>query len=133
MLGLYVVLLRSWTFFNKLVSNVKYEAIVQEYPPVNSHPPDYPTCKYYLDFLPWGYRSVANTFHLRWFRQDGLLKIVRDLWKNRNKYTRVILLMGRFHQLRVIQRLLYKIHFLKRYRDSASMLKQMQKVLNIRL
>ena len=41
----------SWTFFKKLVSNVKYEAVVQEYLPVNPHPPDYPTCKCYLDFL----------------------------------------------------------------------------------
>ena len=27
----------SWTFFNKLVSIVKYEAVVQEYLPVKSH------------------------------------------------------------------------------------------------
>ena len=39
-----------WSFCSKLVSNVKYEAVVQEYLPVNL-PPDYPTCKDYLDFL----------------------------------------------------------------------------------
>ena len=44
-------LLGSWTFFNKLVSNMKYEAVVQEYLLVNPHPPDYPICKEYLDFL----------------------------------------------------------------------------------
>ena len=38
-------LLGSWTFFKKLVSHVKYEAVIQEYLPVDSHIPDYPTCK----------------------------------------------------------------------------------------
>ena len=58
MLGLYAVLndddlplLGSWSFFKKLVSNVKYEAVVQEYLPANPRPPDYPTCKDHLDFL----------------------------------------------------------------------------------
>ena len=44
-------LLGSQTFFNKLVSNTKYEAVVQEYRPVNPHPPDYPICKEHLDYL----------------------------------------------------------------------------------
>ena len=44
-------LLGSWTFFNKVVSNMKYEAVVQEYLLVNPHLPDYPICKEYLDFL----------------------------------------------------------------------------------
>ena len=44
-------LLGSWSFFKKLVSNVKYEAVVQEYLPANPRPPDYPTCKDHLDLL----------------------------------------------------------------------------------
>ena len=44
-------LLGSWTFFNKLVSNMKYEAVVQEHLPVNPYPRDYHICKEYLDFL----------------------------------------------------------------------------------
>ena len=43
-------LLGSWTFFKNLVSNMKYEAVVQEYLPLNPHPSDYPICKEYLDF-----------------------------------------------------------------------------------
>ena len=43
-------LLGSSTFFNKLVSNMKY-VVVQEYLPLNTHPTDYPMCKEYLDFL----------------------------------------------------------------------------------
>ena len=30
---------------------MKYEAVVLEYLPVNHHPPHYPICKEYLDFL----------------------------------------------------------------------------------
>ena len=35
----------------------------------------------------------------------------------KDTYTKIILLMGCFHQLRVMQRLLYKRHFLKGYRE----------------
>ena len=44
-------LLGSWTFFSKLVSNMKYEAAVQEHLPLNPRPRDYHICKEYLDFL----------------------------------------------------------------------------------
>lgn len=44
-------LLGSWTPFNKLVSGHESEKIVQEYLPVTPHPPEYPVCKEYLDFL----------------------------------------------------------------------------------
>ena len=30
---------------------MKYDAVVQEYLPVNPHPPDYPICKEYLNFV----------------------------------------------------------------------------------
>ena len=35
-------LLGSWRFFSKLVSNMKYEAVVPEYLPTNPHLTDYP-------------------------------------------------------------------------------------------
>ena len=44
-------LLGCWTPFNKLVTSHSSEAIVQEFLPVTPHPPVYPVCKEYLDFL----------------------------------------------------------------------------------
>ena len=44
-------LLGSWTPFNRLVTSHLSEAIVQDFRPVTPHPPEYPVCKEYLDFL----------------------------------------------------------------------------------
>ena len=44
-------LIGSWTAFNKMVSSHDSNQIVQEYLPVSPHPPEYPVCKEYLDFL----------------------------------------------------------------------------------
>ena len=46
-----LALIGSWTAFNKMVSSHDSNQIVQEYLPVSPHPPEYPVCKEYLDFL----------------------------------------------------------------------------------
>ena len=43
--------------------------------------------------------------------------MVYSKFREKDTYTKIILLMGCFHQLRVMQRLLYKRHFLKEYRE----------------
>ena len=43
--------LGSWTSFNRMVSNTKSLPCIQEYLPVTPHPPHYPICKQYLDFM----------------------------------------------------------------------------------
>ena len=44
-------------------------------------------------------------------------KLCEILWKNEDIYTKIVILMGGFHQLRVMQSLLYKVHFSKGYRE----------------
>ena len=106
-------LLGSWTFFNKLVSNMKYEAIVQEHLPVNPHLLDYPTCKEYLDFL----LEVSDELEIPFIYVHSDEMVYSKLWKNKDMHTKIILLMGGIHQLRVMQRVLYKHHIPKGYRE----------------
>ena len=44
-------------------------------------------------------------------------KLCDILWKNRELYWKIVLLMGGFHQLRVMQRLIYKRHDSKGYKQ----------------
>ena len=41
----------SWTAFYKMISSYNPVKCIQEYLPVSPHPPEYPICKQYLDFL----------------------------------------------------------------------------------
>ena len=47
----------------------------------------------------------------------GYSKLREIPWKNKEIYTKISLLMGGFHQLRIKQPLLYKCRFRKGYRE----------------
>ena len=47
---------------------------------------------------------------MNWFTQCDIV------WENTELYSKLVLLMGGFHQLRVMQRLLYKRHDCKGYK-----------------
>ena len=101
-------LLGSWTFFSKLVSNIKYETVVQKSLPVNTNRPDYPIDKEYLDF----FLEVIDDWETRFIyvHSDELIysKLCEIFWKNKDTYTKIIILMGGLHQLKVMQQLLCK-------------------------
>ena len=82
--------------------------IVQEYQPVLPYAPEYPICKKYLD----GIIDIMNDLELShiFVHADELVysKLCNILWKNPELYKQVILLMGGFHQLRVMQKILHK-------------------------
>ena len=110
-------MLGSWTAFNKKVSNYDTTKIVQEYLPVSPHPPEYPICKEYLDFLLDVMEELEIPFIFAHSDEAVYSKLCDILWKNPEMYSRIILLMGGFHQLRVMQRILYKRHYCKGYMD----------------
>ena len=89
---------------------MKYEAVVQEYLLVNPRLPDY---KKKLNFL----LEVINELEISYIyvHSDEMVysKLCEILCKNKNMYTKIILLMGDFYQLGVMQQLLYKCHILK--------------------
>ena len=110
-------LLGSWTPFNKRVTSHNAEPIIQKYLPVTPFEPDYPVCKEYLDFM----LDVIDVLEIPFIfvHSDEMVysKLCDILWKNKDIYSKIILLMGGFHQLRVMQRLLYKRHFCKGYKE----------------
>ena len=108
-------LLGSWTAFNKKVSSYETSQMIQEYLPVTPHSPEYPVCKEYLDFL----LDVICELDLPclYTHADEMVysKLCDIVWKNPDLYSKIILLMGGFHQLRVMQIILYKRHYCKGY------------------
>ena len=110
-------LLGSWTLFNKLAPNVKYEAVVQEYLPVNPHPPDHAICKEYLDFLLEVIDKLEIPFIYVHSYEVLYSKSCEILWKNKDIYTKIILSIGGIRQLGIMQRLLHKRNFPKGYRE----------------
>ena len=100
--------LGSWTaFLRQTTSSVPIKCI-QEYQPVWPHPPEYPICKKYLDSI----IELINDLELShmFVHADELVysKLCHILWKNPDMYKKIIVLMGGFHQLRVMQKILYK-------------------------
>ena len=89
---------------------MKYEAVVQEYLPVNPCLPDY---KKKLNFL----LEVIDELEIRFIyvhsEEMVYSKLCEILCKNKNMYTKIIFLMGDIYQLGVMQQLLYKCHILK--------------------
>ena len=49
--------------------------------------------------------------------EDVYSKLCHLLWKNPDLYQKIILLMGGFHQLRVLQKILYKRHLCHGYKE----------------
>ena len=91
-------LLGSWRFFNKLVSNIEYESIVPEYLRVNPHPTDCPIFKGYLDFLLKVFDELEISFIYVYSDEMVYLKLCEISWKNKDIFTKNIILMGGFHQ-----------------------------------
>ena len=107
--------LGSWTCFKKDTSNLMFEYLltylfkyIVEYLPMVSQPPEYPVCKKFLDDLSDIIKEL-DLDHI-FAHADELVysKLVYILWKFPDIYDRVIVLMGGFHQLRVLQKQIYK-------------------------
>ena len=98
----------SWSAFNKQVSEYNTNKCVQEYLPVSPTPPEYPIWKEYLDSV----LEMINDLEIShmFIHSDEAVysKLCHILWKHQDIYQQVILLMGGFHQLRVMQKVLYK-------------------------
>ena len=98
----------SWTGYQKLISQYKTLPCIQEYLPVVSSPPEYPVCKEYLDFLIDLLRQLEIPYIFAHADEMVYAKLCHILWKHKDIYENIIVLMGGFHQLRVKQRLLFK-------------------------
>eukprot|EP00794_Sanderia_malayensis_P005820 gene5820-6517_t len=98
----------SWTAFNKKATSVATTKSRNEYLPTISHPPDDKICKYYLDYI----LDMAGSLHLEHIfvhcDQAVFYKMSQIMWKECDKYKKVICLMGGFHTLLVWLKVLHK-------------------------
>ena len=87
-------LLGSWTPFNREVTDHLTTACIQEFLPKTPHPPEYPICKEYLDFL----LEIIEELELPhiFVHSDEMVysKLCDIVWKNSQLYKGIILLMG---------------------------------------
>ena len=81
---------------------------IQEYLPVKPEPPDYPVLKEYMDSMLDLIKDLEIDHVFVHADEAVYAKLCHILWKHKELYQNILLLMGGFHQLRVMQRLLYK-------------------------
>ena len=99
----------------------------QLYKNIFHYPPDYPVCKEFQDFL---FEVIAELkIPFIYVHSDKMAhsKFCEILWKNKDMYTKVILLIvgiKSLNQLRVVQQPLYNVTFSRKTENGASMLKQ---------
>ena len=100
--------LGSWTCFKKDTSNLMFDKSLIEYLPMAPEPPEYPVCKKFLDDL-LDIMKELDLDHI-FVHADELVysKLVYIFWKFPDIYDRVIVLMGGFNQLRVLQKQICK-------------------------
>ncbi len=97
-----------WTAFNKKSTSVQTTKSRNEYLPKIPHPPDDKICKYYLDYN----LDLVGNLHLEHIfghcDQAVFYKMSQIMWKECDKYKKVICLMGGFHILSVWLKVLHK-------------------------
>ena len=81
---------------------------IQEYIPVKPEPPDYPVLKEYMDFMLELIKDLEIGHIFVHADEIVYAKLCHILWKDRELYKNVLLLIWGFHQLRVMQHLIYK-------------------------
>jgi len=84
---------------------------------VITQPPEHPVCKKFLDQLLDLVQEIEIPLIYAHGDEQDYACLCRILWKNLNIYKDVIVLMGGFHQLRVMQKIFYKRHAYKGYRN----------------
>ena len=103
-------LIGSWAPFNKKTSDVKLPTSVLQYLPVVPTPPDYDVSKEYLDFLLDTSENLGIQ-HIFTHADDAVYsKLLHIIWKHGEYFKKSIQLMGGFHQLLVLQKVMYKWH-----------------------
>ena len=103
-------LIGSWTPFNKKTSVVKLSKSVLQYLPVVPTPPDYDVLKEYLDFLLDTTENLGIQHIFTHADEAVYSKLLHIIWKHGDYFQRIIPLMGGFHQLLVLQKVMYKRH-----------------------
>ncbi len=103
-------LIGSWTAFNKSVTSVKVNKSVLEYLLVIPKPPEYPVCKHFLNGLLQLMLDVDIWYIYAHSDEQVYARLAHIIWAHPDIYRNDVILMGGFHQLRVLQHMLFKRH-----------------------
>ena len=109
-------LIGSWTDVNKQVTeetNIRKSHL--EYLPTIPQPLEYPFCKKLLNDLLKVMRDLDLDHIFAHGDKQVYARLAHIIWKNRELYRNIFILMEEFHELRVGQRTIYKRHALREY------------------
>ena len=107
----------SWTPFNKEITAVQHGKALLEYLPVIPEAPEYKVCKDLLDYLCDLLKELEIGHIYAHADEQVYAKLAHIIWKYPKDYENLIILMSGFHQLRVLQRIIYKRHACKGYQS----------------
>ena len=104
-------LLGSWTAFNRSVSFIEKQKSIFEYQAVTSMPPNFPVCKSYLESVAEIMEDLGLEFAFVHADEDILCKLYQIIWNHQDEQFKFIrLIMGGFHQIKVLLKIISKIH-----------------------
>ena len=110
-------LLGSWIAYQKAVCNSEVTLSSIKYLPATLDPSEYSVCKEYLDFL-LDTTSYLEIPHIFVHADEQVYPRIRHLiWKHGESYSTIIPMLGGFHQLRVLQKIIFKRHGVIGYKD----------------
>ena len=102
-------LVGSWTHFNKQLSNVEVRKALFKYMPVIPHSVNEPSVlKAYLEFLLETTENLEIQHIFSHCDEAVYSKLLQIIWKHGDKFKKVIPIMGGFHQLLCLQKIMYK-------------------------
>ena len=106
-------LIASWTDFNKKGTNVDQRKSLLENLPTIAETPEYPVCKKFLNDLISLIEELDLDHIFAHSDEQVYARLAHIIWKEPQLYKDIIILMGGFHQLRVIQKISFKRHSIK--------------------
>ena len=113
-----LLLLGSWTEFNKIVTNFTTFKSIINYVSTIPEPPDYKVCKEYLNFVVNRFDILEIPYGFVYADEQVYSRLLHLIWKHKDLYANVIpILLGGFHQLTVKEKILYKHHQRMGYKD----------------
>ena len=92
---------------------VQHGKALPEYLPVIPEAPDYKVCTDFLDYRCNLLKEVQICHIYAHADEQVYANLAHIIWKYPKDYEDVIILMNGFHQLRVLQRIIYKRHACK--------------------
>ena len=110
--------LGTWTCFKKSTTyfSARSKSVIQ-YLPVIEQPPQYNILKKYLEDLQQTATDLGIPYIYSHADEDIYSKLLHIIWNNKEMFTKVVPLIGGFHMLKIMIKLIGKRHELLSYKE----------------